>query len=608
MYAEAKKARMAMKDKAKRLASETSQKVDSSDWTPPELLNAQAKTGMRPVSRRAFKSGGKVEGEKAKASMCRAPRKSGGKTEAKQWMNAKINRNVKDANEEREGIKHVGGMKKGGRTEKQGGGGMYNRVAAKYTPKESMEETIAKRQSTLANIERQMGTRPDEVPDRYYGQGVTPDPGYKKGGRTAKQNGGGMSSGRGILTKGGKDVVGPTSMPATEEKKAPPIPQRPQRPPEKGMSGDEAAKFMESRKSGGRAKKMMGGAMMDPRLGMVDPNTFKFGQNTVTPGVSPMKKGGKITAKKEAYTALRAQGGTQVMEKGGKAGHPDVALDKALIKKMVKPEARTGKKEGGFLRTLADRVVGDLASDEAMKLKDKIMEGISGNKSGGRVKKNIGGALGGLADSGLGGLIPMAMNSFGKKDKDDEAEGKARGGKAKAKGKTNINIVIAAGKQGQDMGMTPPGGPTPPPGMDGGPGGVPVPVPPPQQAPQGMPMPMPMPMPMAAPTAGGAPMPRKDGGRITKVAKSYRDMEAGAASGEGRLQKTDMAKRIPKPRENGMNVYEGKGYPNKVPGATGGRTAHKAGGKVYRSYKDMDAGAGSGMGRLEKTEIQARKG
>ena len=33
----------------------------------------------------------------------------------------------------------------------------------------------------------------------------------------------------------------------------------------------------------------------------------------------------------------------------------------------------------------------------------------------------------------------------------------------------------------------------------------------------------------------------------------------------------------------------------------------KAGGKVYRSYKDMDAGAGGGLGRLEKTEIQARK-
>ena len=99
-------------------------------------------------------------------------------------------------------------------------------------------------------------------------------------------------------------------------------------------------------------------------------------------------------------------------------------------------------------------------------------------------------------------------------------------------------------------------------------------------------------------------MARKSGGRVSKVAKSYKDMEAGAGSGEGRLQKTDIAKRLPKPREDGKNVYDGAGYPNKVTGATGGRTARKAGGGVYRSYKDMDAGAGSGEGRLEKTEIQ----
>jgi hypothetical protein len=116
---DAKSLREAMKDKARRLAGASSGKVDASTFTPAEPLNADVKTGARPVSRRAYKSGGHVPGEDAKTGLHRTPRKDGGKTE---YANALVNRNVKDANEEREGKKHIGGFKKGGRAEKYVGG------------------------------------------------------------------------------------------------------------------------------------------------------------------------------------------------------------------------------------------------------------------------------------------------------------------------------------------------------------------------------------------------------------------------------------------------------------------------------------------------------
>jgi hypothetical protein len=117
----AKKARAALKEKAKRLGSDRPlKKVDSSTFTPPELLNADVKTGLRPLSRRAYKSGGKVQGECAPTRADRKQRKSGG--EATAYANAKVNRNVKDANELREGIKHVGALKTGGRAKKNLGG------------------------------------------------------------------------------------------------------------------------------------------------------------------------------------------------------------------------------------------------------------------------------------------------------------------------------------------------------------------------------------------------------------------------------------------------------------------------------------------------------
>jgi hypothetical protein len=127
----AKAIRAARDAKAKRLGSsgDPKQKVDASTWTPPEMMNTEAKTGLRPVSRRQFKNGGKVgmmaEGACSASRADRKPRKAGGS--AKSYVDAKINRNVKEANAEL-GKPHVGGMKNGGRMKRADGGNADPRV------------------------------------------------------------------------------------------------------------------------------------------------------------------------------------------------------------------------------------------------------------------------------------------------------------------------------------------------------------------------------------------------------------------------------------------------------------------------------------------------
>lgn len=90
--------------------------------------------------------------------------------------------------------------------------------------------------------------------------------------------------------------------------------------------------------------------------------------------------------------------------------------------------------------------------------------------------------------------------------------------------------VINIGKGASDAPMKTP---TPPP--------VPMPMasPPPMQSQ----MPVQQPQMMPSPAARNAPLALKTGGRVSKVAKSYKDMSAGAGSGEGRLQKADIAKK-----------------------------------------------------------------
>lgn len=85
-----------------------SKRIDASGWAEPDM-NADAQTGMRPVSRRQFKHGGHVSGEHAAHRADRKARKNGG------HINAKINRNVREANAEI-AKPHIGGFADGGAT------------------------------------------------------------------------------------------------------------------------------------------------------------------------------------------------------------------------------------------------------------------------------------------------------------------------------------------------------------------------------------------------------------------------------------------------------------------------------------------------------------
>jgi hypothetical protein len=416
-----------MKSKAQRLgSSRPTEKVDSSTFTPPELLNADVKTGLRPISRRQFKKGGKVSGDAAPQRADRVQR--AGKKPV--TPDSFVNKDVKEANQDRDGIKHIGGMKKGGRAKKMDGGVL--------SPAMTGAANMMQRAGSIANV------------------------------------------------------------------------------PDKTMAFGNIQKGMLARKAG-------------------------------------LKKGGTAEA------------------------HEDVAADKALIKKMVKPSARTGHAKGGStygvaskMRLLKTHTEGDNSAkvyknpdtgehqvkffkdgvhqkkadyfaDDPSDAHETAQESLKrGFNAGGRTKRATGGQV--FSGASYPGKVPGAVPGG--------RTAHAAGGAPKRKGKTDINIVINAGKQpGQDDMMQPPG-------PMGAPKGMPIPLPPPGAGmPPGAAPPMPMPPPGVM-GAGGPPMPppgmppmgRKAGGRTYR---SYKDMDASAANGEGRLEKAEIASR--KSRINPQN-------------------------------------------------------
>lgn len=569
----AKSARDAMKAKAKRLASaDPHTKVDSSTWSPAEPLNADIKTGMRPLSRRAFKKGGKVigkaEGEKAKHRSDRAPRASGGKLakyikgavknlgdneysegyrsgqqsvaetyalpgEAEEGGNpiqmknrskgidlalkkmtgkAKVparasggkigkessdrskryltpdnllNRDQKMANEAREGIKHVGGLKHGGPAKKNKGGSTYG-VSTPLRLKKTVTGSNPAKSAKVykdqdwgeyrvkhfldGKHQKDADYHTDDMSDAH---DTAMDFVNKKHGGKIKKFGGGdivgdnpvsvqnrsMGKAAGVMKKGGRAKY------ATDGK----VDDAKAKKPINWSQAEEGYKAPAQENTGQDPNFRPASAESQEKLA----NLAKYGSMKGNPTKSPdypdaRKKGGKV--------------------KNWEGSKKDEAQDRMLAKKYGISMEKWEKSEK------------DKKHDKQQSMK--------GLKEGGRTAKYSGGGV--FSGESYPGKVPGATGG---------RNAHAKGGKA-GKGKTNINIVIASGPP-KGEGMMP-NAPVPAPKA--------MPVPPPAA---GMPM---MPPPGMAP-AGGPPvpppgmMPRKNGGRTIHV------IDHAAGGGLGRLEK-----------------------------------------------------------------------